>query len=320
MISNTEIRELGQDLRYGVGPVLYCPADNPSVAENLVSGKLGHINTIILCLEDAILPQNVRNAETILLDTMRKLDTVEDKSQLPLIFIRVRDPQHLKSIYDTFGWYDALTGFVLPKFDTENMAQYRAVAEEILAGSPRFYFMPILETEPIMGSYRDVELKNIKEFLNGSTRILSILIGGNDLCKSCRVRRAVDETIYDINIVRDVLTDIVRTFGDRYTISAPIWEYFDCDGWEEGLRREMKLDKLNGFIGKSCIHPKQVAVVQDCMKVSASDYADACQILNWDSNKGVQRSNVSGRMNEPATHTKWAERTVLLAKIYGVRS
>ena len=83
----------------------------------------------------------------------------------------------------------------------------------------------------------------------------------------------------------------------------------------------MELDLLCGFVGKTVIHPNQIAVVNDCLKVSAADYQDACHILNWDpdSFQLVSSSAESTRMNEYNTHFRWADRIVRLAQVYGVK-
>ena len=94
------------------------------------------------------------------------------------------------------------------------------------------------------------------------------------------------------------------------------------EGWEEGLRREMELDLLNGFTGKTVIHPNQIPVVNEMLRVSQRDYADARAILNWDTGSGslVSASEDGGRMNEYNTHSRWARRIVLRAERYGVRA
>ena len=106
-------------------------------------------------------------------------------------------------------------------------------------------------------------------------------------------------------------------------VSGPVWEYFDSANgeWEQGLRREMKQDRLNGFIGKTVIHPKQVPVVLDAMRVHRQDYEDALAILSFQNDLvQVAKNNSGQRMNEVKTHTKWAEQTLLLAQIYGVKA
>ena len=93
MISNKAVKQLGaEELKYAVGPLLYCPADNDRIFDNLLNGKLGHINTLVMCLEDAILPQKVTEATEVLLNTFNKFEKMDAKSkeQLPLLFIRVR--------------------------------------------------------------------------------------------------------------------------------------------------------------------------------------------------------------------------------------
>lgn len=88
---------------------------------------------------------------------------------------------------------------------------------------------------------------------------------------------------------------------------------------ETWARNELKLDKVNGFIGKTVIHPKQISVVNEALKVSHKDYEDAKEILNWDEN-GLQvgKSFAGERMNEVKTHINWAYKTIALAEIYGV--
>ena len=100
-----------------------------------------------------------------------------------------------------------------------------------------------------------------------------------------------------------------------------MWEFFssDNDEWKCGLRNELKLDRLNGFIGKTVIHPKQIPVVNEMFKVTSKDYEDAKTILNWDTS-GLQVGKSFGgeRMNEVRTHYNWAKKTLLLAELYGI--
>ena len=85
------------------------------------------------------------------------------------------------------------------------------------------------------------------------------------------------------------------------------------------MRRELKLDKLNGFIGKTVIHPKQIPVVNDMLRVTRKDLEDAKAILGWDSS-GLQVGKSFGgeRMNEVRTNYNWAKKTLLLSELYGI--
>ena len=155
-----------------------------------------------------------------------------------------------------------------------------------------------------------------------SGSILNIRVGGNDLSHAFGLRRPANRTIYDLRPVADILIDIVAAFGTQYVVSGPVWEYYSGEGWEEGLRREMELDLLNGFTGKTVIHPNQIPVVNEMLRVSQRDYADARAILNWDTGSGslVSASEDGGRMNEYNTHSRWARRILLRAERYGVRA
>ena len=155
-----------------------------------------------------------------------------------------------------------------------------------------------------------------------SGSILNIRVGGNDLSHAFGLRRPANRTIYDLRPVADILIDIVAAFGTQYVVSGPVWEYYSGEGWEEGLRREMELDLLNGFTGKTVIHPNQIPVVNEMLRVSRQDYADARAILNWDTGSGslVSASEDGGRMNEYNTHSRWARRILLRAERYGVRA
>lgn len=186
-----------------------------------------------------------------------------------------------------------------------------------------FYMMPILESRDIVEySTRHKVLSDLKKKIDSMKKyILNIRVGGNDFSNEFAARRHYDESIYSILPISQLLGDILTVFSREYVVSGPVWEFFssDNDEWKIGLRNELKLDRLNGFVGKTVIHPKQIKVVNEALKVSQKDYEDAKEILNWDE-KGLQVGNsfAGERMNEVKTHTNWAYKTLVLAEIYGV--
>lgn len=315
-MTKQEIRNLPKEkLRYALGALLYCPGNNETIAENLISGKLDCVSTLVLCLEDAILPQFLKEATDILEQTLEKL---KNEDNLPLLFIRVRDPKHLEEVFARFYKYsNILTGFVLPKFDTSVSEDYIKVMRKINAYK-KFYYLPILESAALTKHNRREELELIKESI-AEENILGILVGSNDLCSYYSLRRNAKQTVYDIGVVRDILVDIVAVFRKDYVINGPVWEFFDGDAWKTGLKREAELDKLNGFLGKACIHPKQIMVVNNNLRVNEYEYEDAMDLLHWDTDKGVKKSRHTGRMNEIMTNKTWAEFVAVQAEIYGIK-
>ena len=311
-------------LAYSVGGLMYSPANNPDVAGHVLNGDWPGLTALCLCLEDAIQDMAVERAEAILGDTLETLG--EGSTPLPLLFVRVKSPEHLAHVRRALGGRgNILTGYVFPKFDLSNAEAY--LEELCRADAQRrepLYGMPILESLPIAcASTRRESLAALRSVLDNSReRILNVRVGGNDFCNLYRLRRTVRQSIYDLGVVRDILVDIVNMFSDEYTVSGPVWEYYGEPGgeWERGLRRELELDIANGFFGKTAIHPAQLPVIGDSLRVSALDLADAKQILNWsDDERAVAGSAAGGRMNEVKCHGRWAERILLRARLYGVR-
>jgi citrate lyase beta subunit len=184
--------------------------------------------------------------------------------------------------------------------------------------------MPILETGDIIDfRTRTDVLGSIKEKIDSMNEfVLNVRVGGNDFSNEFAARRHYDETIYDILPISQLLGDLLTVFSREYVVSGPVWEYFDSAGdeWKTGLKRELKRDILNGFIGKTVIHPKQIPVVNEMLQVSKKDFEDAKSILNWDkSGLQVGKSYGGERMNEVRTNCNWAEKIYLLSEIYGVR-
>ena len=84
----------------------------------------------------------------------------------------------------------------------------------------------------------------------------------------------------------------------------------------DGLLRELLLDKANGFIGKTIIHPTHIPYVNGMLAVTQEVYRDACQILETDG--GVMKSDNANKMNEVGPHRNWAEKLYMRAQVYGV--
>ncbi|WP_127530863.1 HpcH/HpaI aldolase/citrate lyase family protein [Paenibacillus kobensis] len=223
-------------------------------------------------------------------------------------------------------------------------------------GEPPLYGMPVLETAAII--YRETRhqvLIDTKSLLDRyRPYVLNVRIGATDFSSLFGLRRSPELTVYDIAAIRDCIADIVNVFGraeDGYVISGPVWEYFES-GYdrfalaplrdavlrdtllpelglphhhyrtEDGLSafmREIWLDKENGIIGKTVIHPSQLRPVQAMYAVTHEEYADACAILaNSDGSIGVIKSEYANKMNEMKPHYHWARKMVTRAKIYGV--
>jgi len=315
---------------YQVGALLYAPALNGTVAASVMAGKFQTPYSMALCLEDTVAEEAVPAAEGQLLKTLEEIQKGENRPgvYLPKIFIRVREPEQLKRLLKRLEPVEeVVTGFIFPKYSLNNANAYHRLMEEENRRRKRpYYMMPILESGDLIdyGSRRQALLELKKRLDEKKEYVLNVRVGGNDFCNQFAVRRHCNQTIYDIIPIAGLLGDILTVFGRDYVVSGPVLEFFSGSGnqWSDGLRRELELDRLNGFVGKTVIHPKQIPVVNESLQVSQGDYLDAKSILDWEDKGGlcVLKSAEGERMNEVKTHENWARKTLLLAELYGVEN
>ncbi|WP_327252567.1 HpcH/HpaI aldolase/citrate lyase family protein [Streptomyces sp. NBC_01244] len=340
-------------LAAALGATLYSPATRPQLARDIRKQAGLGVVSMVLCLEDSISDADVAGGEENLVRQFAALH--EDPAELPLLFIRVREPEQIPDLVHRLGGSAArLAGFVLPKFsESRGVAFLDAVAQaEAESGQPRLYAMPVLETPELLHLETRVEaLAGISRTVNKyRERVLALRLGVTDFCSAYGLRRTPDMTAYDVQIVAGVIADVVnvlsRADGTGFTVTGPVWEYFRSqqrlfkpqlrrspfleEGVEElrtaliehdldGLLREIELDRANGLLGKTCIHPAHVTPVHALSVVSHEEFSDAQDILRPESGGGgVMRSAYTNKMNEVKPHRAWAERTMLRAEVFGV--
>lgn len=315
-----------ESICYSIGALLYSPANNESIVHSLVHEKFSSPFSLALCLEDTIADNFVEEAEAKLVDTLHKLALAASTTSffMPKIFIRVRNPGQIDRLYKRLHTASSLlTGFIIPKFSPENADTYISRISLVNSQSQHpVYMMPIMESPSIINLKNRYDiLYSLKKKLDAiSPFVLNIRVGGNDLCHAFGFRRHSDESIYQIRPVASIFSDIISVFGMDYVVSGPVWEYYNGDNWENGLIQELSQDRLNGFIGKTVIHPHQIALVNRAYMVSQKDYQDALSILNWDqtSHSLVSGSASKERMNECKTHSNWAKKIIMLSQVYGI--
>ena len=338
-------------LQYCLGATLYMPGTK-DIKDKVLHHQLD-VTSLVMCCEDAIKEEDLPIAEQNILDHM---DFFADKiaagelthNDIPLIFVRVRNPEQFERFAErmTAKQASVLTGFNFPKFSSKNALH---VLQTLVKVNNRLgvvlYGMPILEgPEVAFHELRGQELLLLRNILEPyKDMILNVRVGGTDMSSLFGVRRGINSTVYDIMPVRDALSDVLNFFN-RYTdycVSAAVWEYFraykDDDindvikrnfhnalikGQEivnpaiDGLMKEVLIDRANGFVGKTIIHPTHARFVNAMFTVVEEEYNDAVQILN--TSGGVVKSAHGDKMNEIGPHRRWAEKIVKRAAVYGV--
>lgn len=318
-----------EQLRYCVGAALYMPATREMIAEEIIAHKHPSLTTIVLDLEDALGDLQVLKGMEQIKITLAKIKDAMECGQIfiekiPLIFVRVRSAVQLQELTELLADYQHfLTGYVLPKFSSVNGRDYLHLIEMQNQLGFKLYAMPILESQDILLKERRLtELVQIRNLLlEFEEYILNVRIGSTDFCGLLGLRRTVMHTVYDIQPVRDCITDILNVFlrDSQFVLSGSVWEYFNQENALHGLGKEIELDRLNGLIGKTIIHPSHIATVQAMYVVSHEDYMDAERILlQSDGSVGVEKSVYGNKMNEMKPHFIWAQRTMMRAEAFGV--
>lgn len=340
-------------LQYCLGATMYMPG-HKDFAQAILVKKYPGLTSMVMCFEDACREEDVPRAEINSIDLLDTLNTKINSGEfeykdLPLIFFRVRNIEQFKHFSSMLHpeHIRLIAGFNFPKFNSYNARPYLDHLDEL---NQRFgeiiYGMPIIEERRVaFRESRAAELIAIKKIVDEYKELmLNIRVGATDFSSIFGARRDINYTIYDIMTVREILCDILNVFtrDNDYTVSGPVWEYFrinkkmkfaenlpEIDIKEsllkrqsivndsvDGLMRELILDKANGFVGKTIIHPTHINFVNGMLAVTREEYEDAIQVLN--NSGGVIKSNRGNKMNEIGPHRRWAERLVARAKVYGV--
>jgi len=286
-----------------LGASLYVPAIHPNTIHLAQGVKYPHLKSLVIDTEDAIAEDDLPYAYHAIERLLHALDT--DEHQRPLLFIRVRNPEALASLSQLSN-LDELDGFVLPKFTIDNMADY---AQHFVDNK---YYMPILEK----AVFAVEQITAIRDFLLPKRKqILAVRIGATDLLGCFHLRRDCHTLIYDIGVIKHVITHCVMLFGQEgFNVTAPVFECFG-EPHRRLLQQEVRLDLLNGLFGKTIIHPWQIDVVQELYRVNRQDYEIAQKLLDEYSPPVFKRH---AQMHEKATHSGWAQQIVERAWIYGV--
>lgn len=335
-----------------LGATLYIPATRPALMNDVRKMAKKDATSIVICLEDSIPDDKVELAEENLYGFLEELAGDDDIDSLPLVFVRPRTPEHFYKILEMNG--DALirnlTGFVFPKFDSLTASLYTDILNHYnKMWGLNLYYMPVLESPSII--YRETRKATLntimKVIFNSKDNVLAVRIGATDMSSAYGLRRSRDFTVYDVHVVSSAIGDIVNVFGraeDELIITGAVWEHFNpadrmfkpllreglfvedktlrsklvMQGYDTFIR-EIQLDKLNGIIGKTVIHPSHISIVHSLQVVTHEEYSDACSILEDENvSGGAMASIYRNKMNEVKPHTAWAKKTVNRAKMFGV--
>lgn len=292
---------------YALGATLYMPATRADLLTVVRGEKIPSLRSLVICLEDAVSDSDIAfaldNLQCLLLELSSGQPRYKDA---PLVFVR---PRNLAMATQLVDWplMSLVDGFVLPKFTLHDLPIWQH-----LIASTQLWVMPTLETKEVFdaGAMTELAAALLKEDLG--SRVLALRIGGNDLLSCLGLRRSQKQTIYQspLGYVIGMLSGVMSASG--FALTAPVFERLDNP---ELLQTELECDIEHGLVGKTAIHPSQIAIIHQAFQVNADDYKAARMILNQSAPAVFQHN---GAMCEPATHVRWAKRILERAHWYGV--
>lgn len=336
-------------LRYALGATLYLPATK-YIAPYLLEKRYSHLTSFVMCFENLIEERNINIAEKTLLNTLRTLKMAENenrinKNELPLFFIHVRDPLQFERLYEILikekDIISYISGFFLPKFNSNNADAYLSTVKKIRLISEYIYALPIIESKEIISlASRISELITLeKTIFEYRDMILGIRIGGSYINSVLGVNSLEAMSIYDVGITASIIYDIINSFinlsYEDIAIYSSSWDKkitsfqtvskssnafdqnkviynhaFTHDPSLDGFIREILLDKLNGCVGKTVVYPNQISIVNALYSVERKDYELALSINS--------SNEPSLNYGEQINNKIWSNKILSLSKIYGV--
>lgn len=233
---------------------LYLPGNQPDLMHG---AALFRPDAVILDLEDAVAPAEKDAARLLVRNALRAVDFGDCERM-------VRINQGQRGLDDLpFVLPHAVQLLLVPK--TEQAADVTAVADRIkeLGYGGKVWLMPIVESA--MGVLRALEIAS------AAPEVCALSFGAEDFTRDIGAARSREGRESFAARCRIVLA--ARAAGVQPIDTV----YGDVEDME-GLRAATAEAIALGFDGKGCIHPRQVAVVNDCYRPSDADVIYAMKV------------------------------------------
>ena len=242
---------------------------------------------IVLDLEDSIPSDQKLHARSLIPSAVKQLSM----STTP-VYIRVNAENNLLYQDIQHAVIKGVTGIVLPKVDCEEQLKeiehYITVLEtkrNIKKGS--FKISILIETAKGM--------QHINNILQSTDRIDTVSIGMEDLATNMGFM--INEqtknmlTLFWMQLLIAARANNVLPMGTTGSIS----NYTDLESYQKHAREAFEL----GFVGSSCIHPNQVALLNEAFHYNEDEINEAKEIVNvFDEaiRQGRASSSYNGKM------------------------
>ncbi len=234
---------------------LYLPGTQPKLFTN---AGLHQPDGVILDLEDSVAPAEKDAARTLVRNALRAVDFYGAERM-----VRINQGQ---MGLDDLAWLipHNVHLVLIPK--VESPEQVRAVADRIeaIGTDHEVYLLPILESA--LGCWRAYDIGV------AHPSVVALSIGLEDYTADIGTQRTLkgDESLW----ARAQVLNGARAAGVQ-----PIDTVFSDVNDMEGLRASVLEAKALGFVGKGCIHPRQIAPIHDAFAPTHDEIDKAKRIV-----------------------------------------
>jgi len=234
---------------------LYLPGNQPKL---MLNAGLHEPDGLILDLEDAVSHAEKDSARLLVRNALRRVDFYGAERM-------VRINQGQQGIED-LDWIVPHNVHVILIPKVEDPAQVVAVADRIdeLAPDGNIMLMPIIESA--LGAWKAYEIAS------AHTSVIALAVGLEDYTADLGVARTLEGT--ESFWARSQIVNACVAAG-----VLPIDTVFSDVADEEGLRASVAEAKALGFVGKGCIHPRQIGPVHDTFAPGAAEIDKARKIV-----------------------------------------
>ncbi len=236
---------------------LYLPGNNPKLMINAgIYGSHG----IILDLEDSVAPDKKFEARFLVRNALRSVDFYGAERM-----VRINQlPAGLDDL--SYCIPHQVNVILIPK--CEHPVQVKETDERIASilghKNNTIHLMPIIESA--MG------VMNAFEIARASENVVALVIGLEDYTADIGIQRTIEGK--ESYFARCMIVNAARAAGVQ-----PIDSVFSDIDDMEALKRNVTESKSLGFAGMGCIHPRQVAIINEYFLPDANEIDHARKIV-----------------------------------------
>jgi citrate lyase subunit beta/citryl-CoA lyase len=261
---------------------LYLPGNSPKM---MINAGLHKPHAVILDLEDSVLVSKKQEARLLVRNALRQVDFFGAERM-----VRINQlPRGLEDLEQVVAHFPH--AILIPK--CESADEVKQVDDKIRQIGEQAHIDRELFLIPIIESSKGII--SAHEIAASADAVVALTIGLEDYTADLGVKRTFEgsESFY----ARSHLINVCKATGIQAIDSV-----FSDVGDTDGLRRTGRDSKALGFEGMGCIHPRQIAVINECYTPDTDEIEKAKKIVmafEEASRKGIGVVSLGSKMIDP---------------------